>query len=189
MRAFFYIKVLVLIAALAGVMYAIANMNPETVSKAFQAFGIDPGTSQSPGLQPGGRPVGAGEKRYNICPTRIHAVAWPDGRVVEELRKGLDLKWTSRKEVGATTELSYLEVEKWLSRHCQIVIKPIEMPQDEIAMRPLINITYIDEKKAAVSADPDGRIRWVGPSSETEWFESDDLLEALKELERLGQFQ
>jgi hypothetical protein len=123
--AFYAIKIFILCSLLAAVLYGISHLDKSDVERAFGALGIEPGAETSPGLQPSNRMLAQGERRMNLCRTRVHAIIWPDGRRIEEQSRGLKMSWAAVLPDGASgqvVELNYLEIEKWFSLHCQIVV-------------------------------------------------------------------
>jgi len=161
------------------------GMTPDKVENFFAALGIEPGTAQSPGLQPGSRPLAEGEERFNICRTRIHSITWPSGRRVEEFREGLKLRWTAVDP--QPREIGYMEVEKWLSSHCQVIVRPLnEAP--EVAGKPSeIVIRFVDNTSATIR-NLGGAVYDLKDFGEERLVESPDLQEALLELQRIAQF-
>lgn len=191
MRILLFFKISIMVLFLVGVVFVIRNVTSESVANFFVAFGIEPGTAQSPGLQPATRALKAGEVRFNICPTRIHAVVWPDGRKVEEKKEGLKLRWMAFDP--SEREMAYLETEKWLSRHCQIIIEPKQVPENESLkdQGTFIRLEFIDGRiwefgKAALPG-PSGApvLTLIGQGA----FASPDFEDALRELEAIAGFK
>ncbi len=170
-----------MVFALIGVVFAIRALNTSKVEGFFHAIGVEPGVPQSPGLQPGSRPLSEGEERYNICRTRIHSVEWKD-RKVEEFREGLNMRWMA---VDPTPrEISYMEVEKWLSRNCQIIIQPFQAASsDRSLFNDFVTVQYIDGQKLIIKRGP-GPVYQI----ESKTFHSPYLDNALKDLEKIAQF-
>src|SRR4051812_43310102 len=114
------VKILALFLTLLIVMYLMQHVNDASVQKVFHALGVDTGGgSDSPGFQASGRPRAPGEQRLSICPTRIRSMTWSDGRKIEEVDKDSRLRWMGH--APDERELTYLEMERWLSQHCQVV--------------------------------------------------------------------
>lgn len=182
-------KILLLILALVGTFVAMRGATTDNVVKAFSALGIEPGAPGSPGLQPGGAALQEGEERRTLCLTRIHAIRFPDGRSVVEVKQGLKLDWTA-EEGGKTRSLGYLEVEKWLSLHCQFVAKPAPAPADDeitpqTEPKPFVEIEFID--KSTWSLHKSGDVIFA-VSDPKDRFYSSDLETALDELRTLAGF-
>ncbi len=184
-----YFKIAVLLAALAGTFIAMRSLNQEKVQSAFQALGIEPGAPGQPGFQPGGAPVSDGEIRRTLCLTRIHAVRFPNGNAVVEVKKAMNLDWTA-EESGKTRSIAYLDIEKWLSRHCQFVAKPLKdsaepelVPQNE--PQPYVVIEFIDKSRWEIHRSGDVLFTVSDPSDR---FLSPDLDSALEELKVLAGF-
>lgn len=163
------------------------NLNPEKVQTAFQALGIEPGAPGQPGLQPGGAPLAQGEIRRSLCLTRIHAIRFPDGKAVVEVKNGMKLDWTA-EESGKSRSVGYLDIEKWLSRHCQFVAKPISaaeepdlVPQNE--PKPYVTVEFIDKSRWEIHRS--GEVLFT-VSDPTDRFLSPDLDSALEELKVLA---
>ena len=183
MKSGLLFKVLFMMIALIMVIFAIRGMNEKSMEAVFDALGIEPGTAKSPGFQPGGRKLGPGEERFNICRTRVHAIVWPSGRRVEEFREGLKLRWLAVDP--RPREIGYLEVEKWLSAHCQVVIKPVtDAPKGTAAT---IEVRYIDEKVSRIKVYEDA-IFDLKEFGEERLVRSDDLRDALLELQKIAIF-
>lgn len=187
-----YVKVLVLIAALGMIIYIISNLSPEKVSDSLAAIGAAPGTADAPGLQPWTRPVGEGEERFNVCRTRVHAVEWPDGKKIEEKKAGLKLTWEAHSPEAR--ELPYLGIEKWFSRHCQIVIAKVGassaagtgagspgVPTPEF--KDFLALVFVDGSRVQIRRTADGVFDFDGQT-----FKSADLDEAIVELKQIAQF-
>lgn len=148
MKPTLFFKIVTLIAALVFVLIAIRSINAGSVGKFFAALGIEPGTQSSPGLQPGGSSLAPGEERFNICRTRIVGVRFVDGRQIVEEKNGFKMRWMAVER--EPREIGYLDVEKWLSRHCQITIRPAgEMAADAEKSRWL-EIRYVDGSLAVI---------------------------------------
>lgn len=184
-----YIKIVLLVGALILTFMAIRRVTTEKVQGAFSALGIEPGAAGSPGLQPGGAPLQEGEERRTLCLTRIHAVRFPDGRAVVEVKDGLKLDWTAEED-GKSRSLGYLEVEKWLSLHCQFVAKPAGEPSDEeitpqTEPQPFVEIEYIDKSNWRLNKSGDVLFTVSDPKDR---FYSSDLEAALDELRTLAGF-
>lgn len=182
-----YFKILFLLLALMGTFFAMRNLNHEKVQTAFQALGIEPGAPGQPGLQPGGAPLAEGESRRTLCLTRVHAIRFPDGKAVVEVKNGMKLDWTA-EESGKSRSLGYLDIEKWLSRHCQFVVKPI-LPADEPDLvpqnepKPYVTIEFIDKSRWEIHRA--GEVLFT-VSDPTDRFLSPDLDLALEELKVLA---
>lgn len=182
-------KIFVLIVALIATFVAMKGANTENVQKAFSALGVEPGAPGSPGLQPGGTALQAGEERRTLCMTRIHAIRFPDGRAVVEVKRGLKLDWTAEED-GKTRSLAYMDVEKWLSLHCQFIARPASEPTDEeitpqTEPQPFVDIEFIDKTKWQISRSGDVLFTVSDPKDR---FYSDDLKAALNELRVLAGF-
>jgi hypothetical protein len=159
-------------------------MNKDNVERAMAALGVEPGTSESPGLQPSSRALQPGEERFNICRNRIHAIDFEGGNKVEEFKEGLKLRWLAFQD-GQPRELGYLEVEKWLSSHCQIVVKPAtEKEIETISARQALTIRYIDRSELPIE-----RIGGLYFRIEGKLFQSKDFADAIEELRQLAQFK
>ncbi len=184
-----YVKIILLIIGLVLTFMAIRGITTDSVHEAFSALGIEPGAAGSPGLQPGGARLQEGEERRTLCLTRIHAIRFPDGRAVVEVKQGLKLDWTA-EEGGKTRSLGYLEVEKWLSLHCQFVAKPAAAPSDEeitpqTEPQPFVDIEFIDKTTWSLSKSGDVIFAVSDPKDR---FYSTDLETALDELRTLAGF-
>lgn len=183
-----YLKVLILCAALGMIIYLISNLSPEKVNESLAAIGAAPGTSDAPGLQPWTRNVGPGEERFNLCRTRVHSVIWPDGKKIEEKKQGLKLTWEAHSP--NVRELPYLGIEKWFSRHCQIVVAKLAS-KDALtggvgqppAFKAFLTLVFIDGTTTEIQRTADGTFAFGA-----EIFKSADLDEAIVELSQIAQF-
>jgi hypothetical protein len=186
MRLGLFLKVAALTAALFMVITISRGLNTNTVEKAFQALGIEPGTPNSPGFQPGGQPLAPGEERFNICRTRIVSFAWSPERRIEEKKEGLKLIWLAYSPDAR--EIGTIEVEKWLSLHCQIRIKPIDGVIESESSPKELTLSYVDGSKAVIRRYAGARydLRELG---EARPVRSLDFEAALAELEAIGGFQ
>jgi hypothetical protein len=172
-------KIMGLLLTLVIVMYAMRHINDNSMQGVFQALGVDAGGgSNSPGFQASGRARVQGEERIAICPTRIHSITWADGRRIEETENGLKLKWMGY--VPDARELTYLEVERWLSQHCQVVGQPLPLKaQDQPA--PYLTIQYVDGSKIEIYRMGDDLFRFGAKGL----YRSKDFVEAIRELEHI----
>ncbi len=182
MKSLFYLKIIVMVGMLIGIIYSIRSMNAGKVQTAFEALGIQSGNHQNPGFQAANRPLQPGEENFNLCQTRVHAIAWSPERKVEEERDGLKLRWMAFDP--QPRELNYMAIEKWLSAHCQVAVMPI--PSPTVGYRPLITIQYIDGKDLKIEIGTDGT--YLAQLEKPKVFSSQDLTDALKELEGIAQF-
>lgn len=184
MKPTFALKIAFMILALVMVVGVIRGLNSQNMEKAFESLGLSPGNAESPGIQPGSRALQPGEERFGLCRTRIVAITWPDGRKIEERKDGLKLTWTAADP--ANREVSYLDVEKWLSRHCQVIVRAAD-PGSLGAMTPLaggpILIKYVDGNQSKLEAFPGDIFRFDGRV-----MKSTDLMESLIELQKIAQF-
>ena len=199
MKPFIFLRVVVLCLLLAGVLYAISNLDRSAVERAFAALGIEPGAKTSPGLQPSNRRLEPGERRMTICRTRVRAVVWPDGRRVEEKSRGLKMRWVAiepKAEGAREEELGYLDIEKWFSLHCQVVVsdqnkndlqRPPQQPPQQSALAPFIQFEFVDgSRKEIEQASPNVFQLTDAASAARVVFFSTDLSEAIRELENLA---
>lgn len=183
MKTLIYLKIATLVLMLAGVLYVMTGVSKEKIEQTFLALGVAPGPATAPGLQPGNRAMEQGEKRFNLCPTRIHAIVWNDGRKVEELRQGLKLRWMAHDP--QPREISYLAVEKWLSRHCTIAVRLKEGGEPAAEKTPFLVIQFINQTEMKILKLAGGGFAVDdGPS-----FQSPDFEEALVELEEIAVFE
>jgi hypothetical protein len=180
-----YIKIVFLVVALGMIIYLISNLSADKVNQGLAAIGAAPGTADAPGLQPYTREVRAGEERFNLCRTRVHAVIWPDGKKVEEKKQGLKLTWEAHDPEAR--ELPYLGVEKWFSRHCQIVVA-MEAGSGAGSsvgdFKNYLTLVYVDGSRDSIDRNSAGFFR-IGSKD----FRSDDLEAAVAELQGIAQFQ
>lgn len=183
MSKLLFLKIAFMIGALAMIIYVIGNLNADKVSNSLAAIGAAPGTADAPGLQPWTREVKPGEERFNVCRTRVHSVIWPDGKKVEEKKQGLKLTWEAHDP--EVRELPYLGVEKWFSRHCQIVIsKDLAIGGgDNPLFKNFLTLVFVDGTRSTFERTDYGVFRVDG-----KLFRSRDLEEAVVELSQIAQF-
>lgn len=176
-----------MVLALAGVLWSMRSLNTQNIEKAFDALGLQAGGAGSPGFQAAGQILSPGEERFNICRTRITAIEFGSQRRIEESNAGLKVTW---KAVDPRMrEISTLDVEKWLTGHCQIVIKPalgVAGDLGEGNLKPIgsVEFKFVDGTKLSVQRLGEQRFK-----IESRVFESPDLQMALLELQQNAQFQ
>lgn len=184
MKPAFVIKIFILTFMLLGVLWAIRSMKAENVERAFDALGLQSGGAGSPGLQAAGRSLEPGEERFNLCPTRVRGIDFNGKRQIEESKDALKVTWMAVDP--RLREISTLDIEKWLTHHCQVVIRLIQDP--EVASsgpdHPSLDFQYVDGTKLKFSRVGE-RIFKTDKMS----FESADFAAALVELQQLAQFQ
>lgn len=139
-----YLKVIVLIAALAAVVYVITHMSPARVAAGMNSVG----------LEAGGAPTA--ETSVNLCPTRVHAIVWPDGRKIQELPGGMKAKWQAYNL--DPVDIGSMDMEKWLSLHCAVQATVTPVPTGA-AFAPYAVFNYIDGTKQTLTRTPDGLFR------------------------------
>lgn len=204
-KAGLYLKISLLTGALALVVWGIRSMTAERVQAAFTALGIEPGAS-GPSLQAGGIPLAEGEIRRTLCQTRVHAIRFPDGRSVVELKKGLDLNWVAEEQNTAQTAgnadskttaangsqprvLNYLAIEKWFSQHCQFNAATSEASAEDLepSNEPVkyVLIEYIDGERWEIYRSGDVLLSGSDPKDR---FRSPDFDQALNELRSIAGF-
>lgn len=187
MRAVFLTKIILMLIALGAVIWAIRSLNsPGTTSSlnnAFQALGLQAGGAGSPGLQAAGRELKASEERFNLCRTRIVGVEFGSGRKIEEARDGFKVKWLASDP--QSREISTLEVEKWLTQHCQIVIQVVD-PSTTASFNSEAPLTfhYVDNS-SLILKHIDGHYFQIDGRT----VDSTDLARALIELQEIALFQ
>lgn len=152
MRQMFILKVLILVALLIGVLITIQRLNSGSVQKAFDAIGIQTGSSGAPGFQPTTHAAENGEVSFNFCPNRIQSIQWVNGPRVEETRDGLKMHWMATSGSEKPTEIGYLEMEKWLSAHCKIAVKATDRVQNAT---PFLVVTYLDGTRLSIDRGGD----------------------------------
>lgn len=192
------LKLIFLGVTLVGVIYVMTHMNEDAMSRALSAFGIEPGTRESPGLMAAGRALKDGEERMTICPNRVHSIRLErHGLTIEETDTAGGRKWVAKLDdphAGVLpdadakfTELNYMAVEKWFSLHCQIAIRPMNEPkanQDLGSLDP-VRIKYIDGTERRFVHEARDKFFTEG----SRHFESEDFADAIEELKRVAQFE
>ena len=164
------IRLIVLVVALVGVVLLARAVTPERVEKFLAAFGVEPSSV------------------LNLCDNRVDSILFPDGRKIEEVKSGMDMKWVA---YGPTPrELSYIEMEKWLGQYCRVAtqtIEKLEMKPEKVAMPVVLVLKFIDGRTKSIEGFPERNFFAAHPGVPP--FASSDLVEALKELRRLAQFE
>ena len=127
---------------------------------AFRALGL-----AGPGLGPG-------QLAVNLCPSRVRAIAWSSGARIEEAAAGGRPQW--RLTAPQNRDLAYLDVERWLSRHCVAVARPAAPGG---AYAPFWTFEYVDGSRGTLDRSGVTNFRWNGVA-----VESRDLQRAAIEL-------
>lgn len=139
-------RVAALLVILACVIFSIRWFQSGSAGPYFAAMGFE-------GSAPGDA------DHLNLCPTRIHSIEWGSGVRVEERQDGLRGSWRLTKPEDR--ELSYLDIEKWLSRHCEITLEPLEAAPD-VGYTALWTIEYVDGQRGRLEGAGADRFRWNG---------------------------
>ena len=182
MKYLAYAKVLVLVVVLVFVVRIMNSTSPGSISRMMATLGIDVGGAASPGLHPSSGPESANAVPLNLCPTRIHAISWSDGRVIEEAKDGMKSNWLAGEP--APHEIGALEMEKWLSRHCQVRVEPQTVKSGEsVTFRPLLKVEYVDHASQQLFRSDSGIYRFG-----EQVFTSLDLNRAVGELTQVANF-
>lgn len=187
------LRLVLMVIALVAVILLIRNLNSGSMDKAFNTLGLQAGGAGSPGLQAAGRPLLPGEERYNLCPTRITGFIWNaenpgTRRSIEEKQIGAKMHWMVYEP--AEREISYLEIEKWLTSHCQIVVRPAPAPTPAGAANTTagphfpLEIHYVDGSHKSFEQIGAHLFRIEGQA-----FDSDDFALALAELRNTAQLK
>jgi hypothetical protein len=192
-----FLRAAVLTLGLILIVWSSSGITVDKINAAFHALGIEPGAAGSPGLQPGGQPLQPGEERRTLCRTRIASFHFPDGRSIVEEKHGPRFEWLAEErqrdargeETLLRSEMSYIEMEKWLSRHCQYVVRPADPAEASgLAIAPLVRVVFVDRSELIF-----GRAgEWIGEMEQGAFkggrFKSPDLMSALEELKVLAQW-
>lgn len=174
MRPTYYLRVFVLIAALALVFAAINGVRPQHFQK---FFGVFEGQGDTRGNVAGGF--------FRLCHTRILSLEFPDGKKVEETKAGaVRMKWIALDP--KPSEMNYLEVEKWLGRNCRV---PASAVDNAAAAKSApgslaVSVAFINGATTVIETLDENVFR-VGD----EVFKSPELTQALADLRRLAQFE
>jgi len=162
---------MVLVIALAAVLSMISGVRPSHIERFFTAFGGSLGGSSQ----------GSGPEKFNLCKTRVHAIIWPDGKKIEEFKRGMTMKWLAMDP--EPREIGYIDVEKWLGEHCRFTVMTVEGSAPSTGGAPL-TVEFIDTTALRIE---------IGPSDhfliEGRLVYSPEFSQALRELRSLGQFQ
>lgn len=181
-------RLILLTIALVAVVVVMRSLNSSKMERAFDALGLQAGGAGSPGLQAAGRPLEAGEERLNLCPTRIVAFVWnPDDeslrRSIEEEKQGMKMHWMAHDPT--VREIAYLDVEKWLTGHCQIVVSPASPEAvKDLKPRRKLEIRYVNGTHRAIDEMDDHFFRIDG-----KLYSSPDFTAALGELRAAAQLE
>lgn len=182
MRFLAFAKVFILLAALFIVVQVMRSTSPDSVSRFMSSIGIETGGAGSRGFHPASGVVSADLKPLNICPTRIHAISWSDGRVIQEDKSGMRTQWKAGEPVPH--EIGAIEMEKWLSRHCQIEVEPKKLAAGEaIHFKPLLKVQYIDRAATELFRSDSGLYRFG-----EKIFTSLEMNRAISELTQVASF-
>lgn len=109
----------------------------------------------------------------NLCPTRVSSVSLIGSLAI--IQDGMT--WF-RAAQGERKELDQVAVEKWFGLHCMIDIEAVKGPAPS-DMNPLITFAYVSG--SPVTLQRSGDIFML----HGQYFRSNELTEALKELESL----
>ena len=172
-------RILILLAALVGVLWTTRKLNGPNTEKTFQVLGLSPGTPDSPGVEPGGHSLAAGDERFSLCKTRVQSFAWSTGRKIEETQAGMKMRWQAVDP--QPREIGYMDIERWLSRHCQIITHPADLPASTESIGD-VTIRFVDGGEMKYLRYPNSIFQTGGTT-----FRSDDLTEALRELQQIAQ--
>jgi hypothetical protein len=111
-------------------------------------------------------PLPAGFVAFNFCPTRIRSIQWPSGaRIEESSAAGIRGNWRLAGPAGH--DLPYLEVERWLSRHCSKTGRLLNPGEPIGAFAPFWEIEYVDGTKATLERAGVSGFRWRGQAVES----------------------
>lgn len=168
-----YFKIFVLIAALIGIFYVINHLTPEKVATGLEQAGLEQPRSSGAAAAPA-----ASAESLDLCRTRVHAIVWPDGRKIQELKDGLKLKWQASNLTPV--DIGYMDMEKWLSLHCAVQVTPVQAAVSE-SFAPLVKFEYIDQTHEDLLRSPSGTYKF-GPKT----FTSPELETALADLVTLA---
>jgi hypothetical protein len=161
MTKLIYLKILVLVAAL------------EKVGLDAGSAGAAPNAAKAPSGSNSGEQV-------NLCRTRIHAIIWPDGRKIQEFESGMKLRWQAYNL--DPTDIGYMDMEKWLSLHCEVAASARDASAS--VFKTFVTIVYIDGTKEELGLAGDGTYRFAGQT-----FASPDLVKAISDLISLANLQ
>jgi hypothetical protein len=172
-----YLKVFVMVAALAGVIYVMTHLSPDKVETSLKDVGLTPPAQQA---APGASAEANG--KVNLCQTRVHAIVWPDGRKIQEASGGLKAKWQAYNL--NPVDIGSMDVEKWLSLHCEVAVRDADASASAAVFGPYVTFSYIDGTQENLERAPDGAYRF-----KTKTFTSDDLTKAMSDLVSLANLE
>ncbi len=157
MKMSWIIKLNFLILALVVVLFA---------SKTIRKHGLPIAVSQIFGL-PSNQ-----QQTMNWCETRVESLVRPEGFKIEQVEN----KWF--REDKARQEVSFLSVEKWFGRYCDVRGQAIQPVGANLAsFKPVLFVKFINDKVEAFGRRADGTFLWKGVA-----FKSPELETAIDEL-------
>ncbi len=145
MKILFALKIFGLLICFVGVVAVINRLDPKHVDKFFKTLGADQSQTGNDGASP------PASSTYRLCDSRIHSMKWNDGRRIEESKDGMKLKWMAHNP--EPRELSYLEIERWLSQNCDISVTTASSAG--VAFSPFLTIEFVNQNlKTIYRASP-----------------------------------
>jgi hypothetical protein len=202
-KAGLYVKISILLIGLVIVLIAMRSTTKDKVEAAFQTLGLEPGTPTEGSAT---KALAPGEVSRTLCQTRVHAVRFPDGRSVVERKEGMKLDWVAEESAqntgndygpgpgseSASRSISYLEIEKWFSKHCQFAAAPAPSVDEEVEkLEPsnepakFVRIDFIDNSRWELYQSGDVLFSVSDPKDR---FVSPELENALQELRSIAAF-
>jgi hypothetical protein len=183
-RQFILLQISFLLLLLIGVVFTMKKITPENMQTFFATMGADTSSVGGGSTVKAAHvaPAPAVSEAYNLCKTRISSFRWFNDFRIEESKDSFKGKWMAYDP--APSELNYLEMEKWLSQHCEV---PVQKSAEQVPasdFHPFVTIRYIDGSSFLIETAGPGRFRMDG-----QIYRSDELMSAFRELMRVGGFR
>jgi hypothetical protein len=165
-------KLVLMSLALVFVLWTMKVIDAKAISKVFATLGLESGTT------------GSGAGTLKLCRSRVQSLIWPDGRKIEERVDGLKMDWMAHDP--SPRLLNYLDMEKWLSQHCEITTQGLQSRDRALsAYLPFLTIKFVDGSTLQIQQSPGEPELFL---IDHQLVRSGDLLKASNELAVLAQF-
>ncbi len=158
MGSMYWLRVLVMIFALVGVITVMRQLNVAT-KQGSSAPLVEIFT---------GPKADHSQNSIDLCPTRIAEIQMIGGPLF--FQKGM--RWFMRRG-SLEAELDQIAMEKWFGQHCHVTSLPMEQVG---AAQPLLKVTFVSGDSQSLMSSSEGFV-WMDRK-----FKSEQLKEALQEL-------
>jgi hypothetical protein len=112
------IKIVLLSSVLIMVLWTMRVVDAASVSQFFANLGVQQSIQQG---VPEVRQAQEKISTYRLCQSRVHSITWPNGDRIEERVDGMKMTWMAYDPRPRV--INYLDMEKWLSQHCELLIQ------------------------------------------------------------------